>query len=1061
MIRFMPALRRDVWTSHCGLRATRVRRERFFACIVVLLAVVIGCDHSPGGGSTGAKGKPPAEAATLADGDPAPIGRSAAPSQTERIQLAIAAAQNRDWKAAKENLNQQLIADPADTRLQQTLAKIAMQQGDLILAIELLRSVIEIDPQAPLPIYQQLAEWTVAAGQPFETVALYESLSNRHPNAVEERFALAGLASMLGLESSVLTQLKWLAQHNRGDDESLVVLAQPAQVEPDAELCKKILQMNPDDLRPHYGLAKLDAMHQRWDEVVDRLAPVIEKHPQFIPALVLYGRGLAEVGDEEKMQQWLKTVPAEAKSTADYWLAKGAWADRRGNYSVAAEAFYEAAILEHANQAETITRLTRALQRIGMPDQVTMLAQRNQQLTRLHQATKTLYERSSRSQQFAFKVADSMTQLDRPWEAEAWARLALRLPDDRVPDAKDRYLASRSRLTATTPWQSIDWLEKMRTSILELTVDPSRDASPNPKDGPRRSITSNPGQIYFRDVAGERGLVHRISLNSEGSDGGLSISESSGGGAAVIDFDLDGWPDVALSQLSGSPLQNDSDANLLFRNHRSNFTDVAGPSGFIDRGFSQGISACDYNNDGFPDLFVSNIGRNRLFKNQGDGTFEDVSDEAGLGGQAWTVSSAVADINGDGHSDIFETNYCAGGRAYEKQCRSRETGQPVSCTPLDFDAEPDRAWAGRGDGTFVDVTQTWIRQTDAGRGLGVLAANLDDSPGLDLFVANDMSSNHLWSSMQSSSDALDKDALDKPDASDNSDASSAISLFAMRESGIASGVALSGRSFSQASMGIAHGDPDHDGDLDLFVTHFHDDYNTLYEQISPGLWADHSHRADLAEPSMKLLGFGTQFADFDNDGNLELIVANGHVGDFGKDDTPFKMPPQLFRLKDDLRWEELDRSQLGDYFSVNHLGRAVAILDADRDGRSDVLITGLMETTALLRNESKPAKNQDQLGKSVGMILVATESQRDAVGAVVRARVGDRMHYAQVTAGDGFMCTNQRRLAVGLGDDSVINEVTIEWPSGQKQTHLSIGAGADYLFVEGQQEPFRLFDHSF
>ncbi|MGB7325264.1 MAG: FG-GAP-like repeat-containing protein [Rubripirellula sp.] len=972
------------------------------------------------------------------DGEAVVDTATVSPTQPDRFEQAGQAAARGDWESADRLLRAHLLIQPTDTQLHLQLAAIAEQQNENDQAIDLLQFVVDANPKTEIATYDRLARLMLTQARAIDTVQLYEQLTQQHPSVVEQRFALTGFASMLGLEKTVLPQLQWLAQHNHGEDEGLAVLAQPAQVEPDPELCRKLLDRNATDLRPHYGLAKMDAMNQRWDAVVDRLRPVVKKHPNFLEASALYGRALAEVGQrqdpqQENLESWTADVPSGIEQMPDYWLAAGVWADRQGNQESAARAFFEAVKHEDANNGETLNRLARSLRQINRDAEASRIEQRNQRLTQLHEATKTLYERETRSQAWAFNIADAMTSLGRPWEAEAWARLAVTLPDDHVPDASARYLAIRKLLEPTMPWQSTSLIDELENSLASL---PHIDWSRTDKDS-RRISTTHRSNIHFRSAAQSLGLIHTMAFHPDFDNRGFSIFQGNGGGGAIIDFDLDGWPDIALANLNGWPMKDDSSTDRLFRNRHGHFNEVTSDAGFTDHGFSQGISTCDYNADGFPDLLVANIGQNRLFRNQGDGTWMDVTEQVGLSGQRWTSSVAIADFDGDGFADIFETNYCAGQRPYEKECSSRTTGRLTSCTPLDFDAEGDRVWAGRSDGTFADKTGAWMANNDLnpGRGLGVVAANTDGLPGLEIFVANDMSSNHLWASSRESG------------------------KFVMNEIATARGVALSGRSLSQASMGIALGDPDHDGDLDLFVTHFFDDHNTFYEQVSNGVWADHTHRVDLAEPSMKQLGFGTQMVDFDNDGNLELFVSNGHVGDLGRDDTPFQMPAQLFRLQSDLRWETLDRSKLGDYFAKEHVGRAVATLDANRDGLNDLLITQLIEPVALLINETHPASDGATVGQSVGMTLIATQSHRDAVGATVHATINDRRHYAQVTAGDGYMCSNQHRLPIGMADASSITELTIDWPSGNQQTYHEITGGADYLFVEGQDEPFQLFEH--
>ncbi|WP_419193960.1 FG-GAP-like repeat-containing protein [Novipirellula herctigrandis] len=963
---------------------------------------------------------------------------SAPATQTskERIEQALQAASDNDWPTANRILRQHLLLEPQDARLHELLAGVAAQQRKTELAIELYQGVLAINDDASIAVRERLAQLMMASGRPFETIAIGQALIDKHPSVIEPRFALTGLASMLGLESIAIEQLKWLAQHNHGDHESLTVLAQPTQVEPDGELCQEVLKRYPSDQRAQYGLAKLDALKMKWREVAERLEPVIELHPRFVPAYVLYGRALIELGKTDSLDDWRRKEPDEARMSSEYWVVAGLWAAGQNDHQSAARAFCEAAVREDANHSETLTYLIASLRQIGHDAEAELVSAHNAKLAALHDATKTLYERETRSQKVAMQVADIMGQLGRSWEAEAWARFSLTLPDEHVSNAQKRYLAIRDQLSPDTPWNASPIIPELQRQIAELPAVAWTKKSTS--SGPR--ITRSNAKLRFSDSAQQLGLKHTTSLAPETTKQGHWIFQSNGGGAAVIDFDLDGWPDLAMADLNGHPMKDDSDTDRLFRNIAGSFLDVTRLTSINDNGFTQGITAGDYNDDGFPDLMIGNIGRNRMFRNNGDGTFEDVTEQVGLIGERWTTSLVIADFNADGHADLFETNYCGGKRPFEKECRSRSTGQLVACTPMDFEAEPDRVWAGRGDGRFADVTDDWMTLSSPGRGLGLVVGKLDESPGLDVYVANDMSANHLWSPTGAGKQTSDE-------------------LMRLNETATARGVAVSGQSLSQASMGIAVGDPDSDGDLDLFVTHFAEDHNTYYEQVSRGLWVDHSYRVGLSEPSIMMLAFGTQWADFDNDGVAELIVANGHVSDLDREDVAYRMPPQLFQQTSESKWEEMPAKELGDYFTSNHLGRALLTLDANRDGLNDVAITHLYEPVSLLINQSTSGSKMQPVGRSVGLVLVASKSQRDAIGAEVRATAGNRTSYAQLTAGDGYLSSNQRRIPIGMGTEPELQSVTIDWPSGGQQTFKSLLAGHDYLIAEGDAEPFELFQH--
>ena len=764
----------------------------------------------------------------------------------------------------------------------------------------------------------------------------------------------------------------------------------------------------------------MDALKLKWDEVRQRLQPVLKDHPEFVPGFVLYGRALAELGDFQQIHAWQQQAPEGVQQWANYWVVAGSWAEHQGKNEQAARAFWQACRVDVGGNPELLSALARNLTIIGRQQDAERVSESIPKYVSIRDAVETHLERSEKSQSAALNVAECMAAVGRFWEAEAWARLAVSLPRDRVADIAQRYRSIRSKLTVETPWQ-----------LASARIDRQIDLSELPPvawaaDEQTTKATARQfrGQIRLEDQAGKRGWNHTCELAAETKTDGHWIYHSVGGGVGVIDFDLDGWPDLAAAMLDGKPLQADSSPNRLFRNLAGQFSECTLPARYTDRGFAQGITVGDFNDDGFPDIFDCNIGRNRLFQNNGDGTFGEVSISAGLDGEVWTTSAVIADIDDDGNADIYEVAYCGGSKPYELECRNKKG--LGSCPPLKFEAEKDTVWRGVGDGTFVNVTGDWMEQSSPGRGLGLLVGQFDEQPGLDLYIANDMTVNHLWSSHRTESE------------------------FALRDLGAIRGVGLSGRSQSQASMGMAAGDADGDGDIDFFLTHFSDDHNTYYEQVSPGMWVDRSFQVGLSAPSMKLLGFGTEWIDFDNSGSLELIITNGHVDDVDREDMAYRMPPQLFQRERRGRWLELDRMLLGDYFEREHLGRALASLDVNRDRRVDVAITHLYAPVALLVNQT------ENCGQSIRLEFKAAVGQRDAIGAVVQASVGGRTVVHQLTAGDGYMCTNERCVSIGTGTSKEVTSLQVLWPSGKKESFDTLETGHDYLLVEGSGKAFTM-----
>jgi hypothetical protein len=397
----------------------------------------------------------------------------------------------------------------------------------------------------------------------------------------------------------------------------------------------------------------------------------------------------------------------------------------------------------------------------------------------------------------------------------------------------------------------------------------------------------------------------------------------------------------------------------------------------------------------------------------------------------WTSSVAIADVDGDGNADIIDVGYCGGKLVFEHDCLDEKLNQPRSCSPLAFEAQRDRIWRGMGDGRFEDASGLWLGPHEPGRGLGLVVGQLDATAGLDIYIANDMTANHYWSI----STETDHER------------------FQLSEQAMLRGLAVNERSVSQASMGIAASDADNDGDLDFLLTHFSDDYNTLYEQIGSGLWADRSRKAGLVEPSLSMLGYGTQWLDCDNDGTVELFVANGDIDDFSHVGRRFKQPAQIFLRLPEGHFVELPIHSMGNYFLRDHLGRAVVTLDANRDGSTDLLITHLFEPVSLLINKTVADS------KSVRFFLRAYDAHRDAIGCRVTVKFGPQTQTQFLLAGNGFQCSNERVLTFGVGKANQVDRVVVDWPNGDQNTYSGILSGNDYLLIQGTLEAFDLGPH--
>jgi tetratricopeptide (TPR) repeat protein len=511
------------------------------------------------------------------------------------------------------------------------------------------------------------------------------------------------------------------------------------------------------------------------------------------------------------------------------------------------------------------------------------------------------------------------------------------------------------------------------------------------------------------------------------------LPESMGGGVGLIDYDGDGWLDVYAVQ--GGKLPNDPNpppvpqGDRLFRNRGDGkFEDVTASAGLLafPGGYGHGVTVADYDNDGHPDLLVTRWRSYALYRNRGDGTFEDRTTEAGLGGNRdWPASAAFADLDGDGDLDLYVCHYADWDAQHSPLCpHPNDPHRYTYCGPRTFAAMPDHVF--RNDtGRFVDVSESaGIRAADRdGRGLGVVAAHLDDDDRIDLFVANDMSANFLFRNRGG---------------------------FRFEETAAESGVATSTSGGYLAGMGVACGDLDGDGRLDLAVTNFYGESTTFYRNLGDGQFADRTAAVGLAAPSRYLLGFGAAFLDADDDGRLDLATANGHVNDL-RPLLPYAMPAQL--LLGEASGRLVDVSQrVGPPWQVPRLGRGLACGDMDNDGRLDLLIVSERTPLAYFHNEGPS-------GHSITLQLEGAppRSNRDAVGARLTLVAGGRRQVAERIGGSSYLSANDHRLHFGLGDSSHVESIEVRWPSGRVDRYTDLAADRGYRLREGATTPKALF----
>lgn len=921
----------------------------------------------------------------------------------------------RDYAGAQRSLSNYLDTHPEKADGFQLAGELAERSGEFETAILLFQRARELSSESSWQLDLRLAGVYVADARPFDAVETLERTLKTHPNQKEVRQNLVSYLAQVGLQDQADQHMRWLVQRKHGSQSVLVILSDLTRPQTVKALCEQALKQHPEDLRPQYSLALFDVAYSRWKQVAEKLEPVVRRHPMFLPAVALYGRTLVELNDADSIQQWSSSLPEGIEETSEYWMAAGNWASRLGRHQAAARAFWMAVRLNE-NNPESLTQLATELRRLGRQQDAKLATERAQTLVALRGHVDQLASWRFNSQQTVFEVATTLRALGRPWEAVNWMMLGYSMSGSLDPNFQESFKRMRAEVTGSTPWQ----LDEMKVSNkIDLSDYPAISWAGSDSSSGTDIAAGLHASLRLRDEAAERSLKHLCDIGKSSPDeSGMMIYQSGSGGAGVVDYNLDGWPDLYLTKMDGTPGKQDSQTNHLYLNLSGQFDQVTGKSMLVDHGYSQGVAVGDFNADGWPDVMVGNIGRNRLFQNNGDGTFRDVTDMAGLDGDGWTTSVAFADLNADGHADLYEVGYCRGEDALTQPCIHPIVGEARACNPMAFDPEPDRIWAGKGDGTFDEKTQ-WLGEHGGGRGFGLVIGDFDHQVGLETYVANDMTANHFW-------------------------ASPADGDFRLSDQASIRGLAFNRRSAAQASMGIAAADADNDGDIDFLLTHFSSDHNTYYRQDRPGVWSDESRVAGFDEPSRPLLGFGTQWIDIDNDGHIEIVIANGHVDDFTFRSRAFRQPTQVFAAVSLGQWQPVARESLGDYFAKDRLARAVATLDADRDGKMDLIVTHLYDPVALLMNRSTTDFKQ------LRVFCRATKTHRDAIGTRVRFSVGDQTYQQQLIAGNGFQCSNEACIVFGVGHAKTLTNAEVAWPDGSTESLGALISGKDYLVVQGQ-----------
>ena len=527
---------------------------------------------------------------------------------------------------------------------------------------------------------------------------------------------------------------------------------------------------------------------------------------------------------------------------------------------------------------------------------------------------------------------------------------------------------------------------------------------------------ASPLGFKLTDVTADAGIQFH---HNSGAFGGKLLPETLGSGCAFLDYDADGWQDILLiNAMDWLGHKRQRSTLKLYRNNRNGtFTDVTRVAGLDVELYGMGVAVGDYNNDGFPDILVTCVGQNRLFKNTGKGRFVDVTQKSSLGGrQAMSTSALWFDFDRDGLLDLFVCNYVRWSPEHDVFC-SLDGKHKSYCTPEAYRGETCWLFHNKGDGTFEDVTARSGVFDSSSKSLGVAMLDYDQDGWPDLLVANDTQPNKLYRNLHNGS---------------------------FKDVGMEAGLALSTEGKARAGMGVDTGDFTNAGTTGIAITNFDNEMIGLYRADGKGAYEDVATTAGIGLASKNSLGFGCSFFDVDLDGSLDLAIANGHIDDTVRNirgNLGYAQPPQLFLNNGQGGFRDV-AAEAGPVFNQPKVGRGLAYGDFDRDGDLDLLITTNNGPAFLYRNDVSSGN------RSIRFRLVGTKSNRDAIGATVRIEHGGASQTRLVKSGSSYLSQSELPVTFGIGQRDRIERVVIQWPSGETEEYKSLSPGKAYECVE-------------
>ncbi|TWU08069.1 FG-GAP-like repeat-containing protein [Stieleria varia] len=965
-------------------------------CISLVLLITVGCGRT--------------DSSVVADGGSEETDRVAeVQSTTDRLKKASELLESGKLDDAMREVQQVMLAEPENQEATLIAARIEGAGGNHLTAAEVAASVpleSRVGRQAMEFRLQQLT----LGGATIEAIETVLAALEKEPSEIRWRHLAWALLNRHGRREEASWQAEYLCRNGQATDQELLSLVSradsfPPQLAKDADPRKVFA----DGL----GMARWHFTQLDHRAAIEELDLQWQGEFESASACALYGRLLAETQQFEKIPQWFSRCDEEAKKLGDYWVALGTYFFDLREYEASARAFLEAAVRNPTDRV-CMQRLNKVFAALDRADDAEQFRYRGIQLSNSQRSSEALLKKP-RDLAVRQGLTREVMELGRPFETLAWT---LTMIPRQAAGQRNQVLQQRAALA-----QNPEALVMASESSL-IGVDPKQFGL----DGALAKLSDASGAlqaaapVVAREPLAKPRLVnvaHAVGLDfqwypdKELDVSSIPIHESVGGGIAVVDFDLDGWPDIHLPQGSGEPPSSQcTRSDVLFRNQDARFRDVTEVAGAAGFDYGSGVTAGDVNQDGFADLYVGSLGHNRLLINNGDGTFRDATESLGQVDDRFTSSLAIADINHDGMPDLFESVYIEMEGAFKLPDVGPD-GREEQPSPLKHYAQSDRWYESSGEGRF-QVHEIDREIAKPGTSLGLLVTDFDGDGRNDVFVGNDVRPNHFL---------IQNDEGSFHNVADLEGVSNGYS-------GAANGC-----------MGITHGDFNRDGRIDLHITNFSQESANLFMQSPSGGFTDMAARYGIDLVSIPYVGFGTKAIDVDRNGCLDLLVTNGHIFDMRFIGEGFQMPPQFLHGRGD-RFDPATVEDESGYWSGAYLGRSMATTDFNRDGAVDVLIGHLDQPLALLENRTETP------GHWIQLELVGVQSERDAIGArvVVSTKRGSFSNW--VSAGDGYFCNDESVIDVGLGQENAIQQLEIVWPSGKRQVFASPQIDRRYLSIE-------------